>query len=243
MFSFFENMFSFFENMFSFFEDTKQRKAGTWRQWVKKEPQRIDKLHCIRPDWLHQIKERSYYLYPTRSDEHYDALVELAEHGNDHINLKKEDEGPATRGRINDIFYTVIVGLYDEESPLHMLNGHITILEHIFQYVREWWRKHIITGGVYASTVGRLAFPKPTGIKINMMPIVMGQTASIPKEYHAYIPLLLACPIARDDWNQVGYLTIHESMVEDEGVSQRRGGIHTETPGLLRYNPSPEWEV
>ena len=159
--------------------------------------------------------------------------------------LKVEDDGPPSHcpGRINDIFYTVIVGLYDEESPLHMLNGHITILEHIFRYVREWWRKHIITGGVYASTVGRLAFPKPTGININMMPIVMGDVESIPEEYHAYVPLLLACPIARAEWGHVGYLTIQESMVEEEGASQRRGGIHTETPGLLSNNMSPEWKV
>ena len=219
-----------------------------WRNnYRKKEEQRIDKLHSIFSNWVLEAKDRSrslyysddYYPYPKA----YGGLKELVQQCDKHYPLKKEDEGPATRGRINDIFYTVIVGLYDEESPLHMLNGHITILEHIFRYVREWWRKHIITGGVYASTVGRLAFPQPTGININMMPIVMGEVESIPKEYHAYVPLLLACPISRDDWNQVGYLTIQESVVEEEGTSQRRGGIHTETPGLFRNNMSPEWQV
>ena len=213
------------------------------RKWVAKEEHRIDKLHSHGEYWLQAAEERSRYLYPHKSSRYVGGLRQLAEKTEEYTVLKKEDGGPATLGRINDIFYTVIAGLYDEESPLHMLNGHITILEHIFRYVREWWRKHIITGGVYASTVGRLAFPKPTGININMMPIVMGVSESIPKEYHAYIPLLLACPIARAEWGQVGYLTIQESVVEEEGSSQRRGGIHTETPGLLSNNMSPEWKV
>ena len=42
-----------------------------------------------------------------------------------------------------------------------------------------------------------------------------------------------ACPINRQEHGKIGYLTIHESIIVEDGQSQRRGGIHTETPGKI----------
>jgi hypothetical protein len=118
----------------------------------------------------------------------------------------------------------------------------------------------------------RLAW-QPTGLRINMMPIVIGDVKTLPQECRPYLPLLRMCPVSREEWGpfpfpaalphtarpaataaarpaflcafraacvweavrvagEVGYLTIDESVVE-EGASQRRGGLHTESPGGL----------
>ena len=66
-----------------------------------------------------------------------------------------------------------------------------------------------------------------------MMPIMLGYAESIPENMRQYIPLLAACPISRQEFDKIGYLTIHESTIETDGKSQRRGGVHTETPGKV----------
>jgi len=81
-------------------------------------------------------------------------------------------------------------------------------------------------------SVGTVEFPAPTGIDINMMPFIIGDEASIPQEYQHYWPLIEQCCGLHNQQGQVGFLTIQESTVE-EGVSQRRPGLHLETPGLI----------
>merc|ERR1712224_452256 len=73
------------------------------------------------------------------------------------------------------------------------------------------------------------AFPEPQGININMMPFIMGQRESLPAAYQHYWPLIEKCNIPREESGNVGYLTIHESLVK-EGESQRRSGLHIESP-------------
>lgn len=86
---------------------------------------------------------------------------------------------------------------------------------------------------MFASIVARgIKFPPPTGLRINMMPIVIGDVKTLPQECRPYLPLLRMCPLPSEEWGKVGYLTIDESVVE-EGASQRRGGLHTESPGGL----------
>lgn len=75
--------------------------------------------------------------------------------------------------------------------------------------------------------VGTVEFPKFTGVNINMMPFLLGDVYSIPEEYRQYADLIASCGVPLDQVGSVGYLTISESVVEG-GVSQRRGGIHTE---------------
>ena len=147
----------------------------------------------------------------------------------------------ASTDRFNPVFYTMLLGTYDVGSDLSILFGHDDVIGLVFGYVTSWWKSHIIqhpvtsrTRGVYASKVGHVTFPQPSGININMMPFVMGETESIPNEYRHYVNILASCPINRQEWGKIGYLTIHESIVTEEGASQRRHGLHTETPGRLR---------
>lgn len=78
---------------------------------------------------------------------------------------------------------------------------------------------------------GHVAFPKPTGIDINMMPFVMGDKQSLWKKFHAYWPLIQQSVTDLEN-GKIGYLTIQESAVA-AGRSQRRPGLHLETPGVI----------
>ena len=100
-------------------------------------------------------------------------------------------------------------------------------------YYDQVIRKHIKTRGVYASVVAKVDFPPPTGINCNMMPIKIGTASSIPEYMRQYVPLLAACPVNHEEFGQIGYLTIQESTIEEDGASKRRGGVHTETPGKI----------
>lgn len=80
--------------------------------------------------------------------------------------------------------------------------------------------------------VGKVGFPEPRGIDINMMPFVMGDMTSLPVEYHHYRPIIEACPVEETELGKIGFLTIQESFVA-EGESQRRPGLHLETPGIV----------
>ncbi len=78
-------------------------------------------------------------------------------------------------------------------------------------------------------------FPAFTGLKCNMLPFVMGDKSTLPKEYHGYWPLILACNIERSEFGKVVYLTVDESVVK-EGCTQRRGGAHIEAPYEVTSN-------
>ena len=54
--------------------------------------------------------------------------------------------------------------------------------------------------------------------------------------YRHYGNVLAACPVHRDEYGKVGYLTIQESITAEEGATQRRHGLHTETPGRIRQH-------
>ena len=124
--------------------------------------------------------------------------------------------------------------LEERQNPASRLSFlPVEIIQEIYSYIFIFWQTHIETKGIFASIVSKVKFPKPTGIKCNMMPIKMFDVNSIPNEMHQYLPLLAACPLNRDEFGKIGYLTIHESVISKEGQSQRRGGIHTETPGKI----------
>jgi len=77
-----------------------------------------------------------------------------------------------------------------------------------------------------------VSFPSPQRISINMMPFIMGEITSLPKEYHDYWPLICNCNLGREEFGKVCYLTIQESEVA-AGRPQRRQGLHLETPAML----------
>ena len=143
----------------------------------------------------------------------------------------------STSTTLNPLAYLLYVGQRDQSSvlsklPMFLINK--IYIEHFYMFYKQNINYH----GVFAAVVAKVTFPPPTGININMMPIVIGNTWSIPLEYRKYIPLLMSCPINREEYGQIGYLTIHESEVMEEQTSQRRKGIHTESPGTIYYNPT-----
>ena len=82
--------------------------------------------------------------------------------------------------------------------------------------------------------LGKIDFPKPQDIIINMMPFIIGDKNSIPAEYNHYYDVLTKCPVAKSEIGKVGYLTITETEVK-ANMSQRRSGIHTEK------HPASNW--
>merc|ERR1719410_2464405 len=84
-----------------------------------------------------------------------------------------------------------------------------------------------------AKDFGQACFPEPRDININMMPFIMGQKDSIPEAYQHYWPLIQQCLVPKAEYGKVCYLTIQESPVA-AGQSQRRPGVHIESPGTLK---------
>lgn len=94
--------------------------------------------------------------------------------------------------------------------------------------------------------LGKVNFPKPADININMMPFIIGDKNSIPQKYQQYYTLIEQCQVDPSEYGKVGYLSISESIVAP-GTSQRRPGIHTEKPGRLKNiechlgRKQPDW--
>lgn len=84
-----------------------------------------------------------------------------------------------------------------------------------------------------AENVGQARFPEPRDININMMPFIMGQKDSVPEAYRHYWPLIEQCAVSEKQHGKVCYLTIQEGQVA-AGQSQRRPGVHIESPGMLK---------
>ena len=149
----------------------------------------------------------------------------------------------------------ILQGLYDPDSPWHMLSGMHYILKAIWHDVLTCYKSSILAppkdsndnlsfvkikwGYAYSrydSPAGWLVhFPDPSDININMMPFVMVNTfeeTKLPDYLRQYFEQVVNQCILRDEQGKIGYLTIQESFVE-KGLSQRRPGIHTESPGVL----------
>lgn len=76
-------------------------------------------------------------------------------------------------------------------------------------------------------------FPDPAGIQVNMMPFVLGERSSLPDYLQPYYPLIDACPFYKEEFGNVAYLTVHESFEVKEQSTQRRPGLHIESPGVF----------
>jgi hypothetical protein len=141
----------------------------------------------------------------------------------------------------------LLLGTHDPASPLRHLRGVTGTIFRFLIYPRlnELWQAHIVDGvqrggdkeKQFFASRGNVKFPPPRDIDVNMMPFVLGDIDSLPPELQHYWPLIKQCDVAQshNDFNQVGavaYLTIHESAVQPSH-SQRRGGLHTESPGTL----------
>lgn len=75
---------------------------------------------------------------------------------------------------------------------------------------------------------GIVRLPDPQGTRIMMMPIVLGDVASVPDAYKDWHAVLLALfETAAQHNGQVGYLTIDEKLVE-AAETHRRAGLHVD---------------
>ena len=79
-------------------------------------------------------------------------------------------------------------------------------------------------------------FPAPKDVSINMMPFVFDEKESLPEEYHQYWPMIEKYGNDVSSSGSICYLTIQESMVL-ANTSQRRPGLHIETPGCVDNLP------
>lgn len=84
-------------------------------------------------------------------------------------------------------------------------------------------------------------FPEPSGININMMPFVMGDRKTLPRELQPYYDMIISmCPIAEEEKGEVMYLTVQESVVKKE-ETQRRPGLHIEAPSASARHQSGDF--
>lgn len=132
---------------------------------------------------------------------------------------------------------TLLLGTADAGSPLCKLSGHHDELEHVASFARRAWAHTLLESAIVQEPVAfahvdNVDFPEPRGLKVNMMPFVMGDMNSLPEELHGYWNMIQRCvmslyPSPQSVATHVGYLTVHESTVCD-GEAQRRPGLHTE---------------
>ena len=78
----------------------------------------------------------------------------------------------------------------------------------------------------------KLAWPVAKGRNVNMMPFKLGDRKSLPSNLSDYWKLIESFRIPKSENDFVCYLTIQESTVKT-GTSQRRPGLHTESPGFV----------
>lgn len=160
---------------------------------------------------------------------------------------KRATLAAAARGSL----LTFWLGRQDPGSQLALLAGHDDVTRAICEEVLAWWRDAVTRDGTFVSKIAEISFPAPTGRYCNMMPIRLPNKIrdyissreetedwmrSIPEQFRPYIPLIQACPLTAEDEGQIGYLTVDERTVTNH-ESQRRGGLHAESPGLLRVAP------
>lgn len=89
--------------------------------------------------------------------------------------VEVQQQTPSKSNIKHPMLWAVLAGTHDRNSPLHLLRGMKELWKIVFDMVMVEWRSSpILTDGVFASLCGRVKFPKPTGINVNMMPIVIG---------------------------------------------------------------------
>ncbi|GAQ81043.1 hypothetical protein KFL_000690220 [Klebsormidium nitens] len=146
--------------------------------------------------------------------------------------------------------FTILRGTLDEGNPLSLLRGNEHIWTRVFCLVDTWYEEHMDRKSVAFDIASQhlgparkwhpklISFPEPKGIQINMMPIkphdldLLNTLPAYCRQYYKFIEMCKRAALPAK-FNQVAYLTIHESLVPI-GESQRRPGLHVERPGEIR---------
>eukprot|EP01083_Nonionella_stella_P063045 163872_1 len=150
--------------------------------------------------------------------------------------------------RLDPVARVLLMGVYDDTNSLSIFRGMRYIIEKIWKMVvcfnDVYWKPFIETNeernGMYYTTASvlynRNRFPPPTNININMMPFIMSRSfaeSKLPNFLSRYWKIIHMCDPMTGTWTEHGkicFLTIQESVV-DEDRTQRRPGLHVETPG------------
>jgi hypothetical protein len=136
---------------------------------------------------------------------------------------------------MNKPIIQLLKGTFDNENALSKLRAQHLILENINDDINTIYEKHIDRESISYIEIFpnflTLEFPTPTGININMMPIILNRSA-IPEEYHSYIDIINKVPIPFENRDKIMYLTIHEEFIKSE-ETHRRPGLHIERPGSI----------
>lgn len=94
------------------------------------------------------------------------------------------------------------------------------------------------------SRCGTVNFPEPADRNVNMLPFIMGDKESLLDSLQPYYDTVISkCPVDEAEIGKVVYLTVNEGFVQAAGT-QRRGGLHIESPGSFIGTPSftAAWE-
>jgi hypothetical protein len=149
----------------------------------------------------------------------------------------RADEKPKPKSAL----LTLLMGTCDPKSPLFALRlFRKTLVPIIWRLVDYFVRSHLRAeiSAVSLTRQGRYlsrSWPKPGSVSqnVNMMPFRTHDRDSLPKELHQYWLLISSCVSDAADVEDIAYLSVHESFVA-KGASQRRGGLHIETPGAVQ---------
>lgn len=143
---------------------------------------------------------------------------------------------------------TILKGIVRGKNDLVVLEGNHLIWSRIFFYLKlHYYPYHIDKTSIPyllppVLTIPPVRFPKPTGLSINMMPVLLTCLGtSLPHFAQPYRRILASCPmhfhselepLLGPQHQEVGYLTVEEGWVP-VGQSQRRPGVHIERPGSM----------
>jgi hypothetical protein len=138
------------------------------------------------------------------------------------------------RTTVNKVLLTVLLGTTDAGSSLYALRQfRKTLLPMIWRIVDDFARSHVRrekSAAVFVKAPWPVSSKKP--VNVNMLPIRLNSVKSLPRELVEYWDLIEFCVKRVEQPEKVGYLSVHESFVP-AGSSQRRPGLHIESPGVL----------
>ena len=178
----------------------------------------------------------------------------IAKLPDDNVKHNDKDTGySVTRPRLEAIARILLMGVYDDNNILSHLRGVRYILKAIWEMALEF-NSHYFNDYIELSTStshqyynfgsknkkfmkeywSPIKFPPKQDLNINMMPFVMStgfSDSGLPSYLKGWYPIIKTClQTDRSQLNKIGYLTVQESLVE-KGKTQRRPGLHVETPG------------
>lgn len=138
----------------------------------------------------------------------------------------------------------LLEGVHDPNSPLFALNGHEdSLLKQIYQIHVASWNEAIertthVSRQIAFSPCARVQFPTPRDRSVNMLPFILGDKNSLPRDLQDYYDVIMSCPLQDSELGKVLYLTVEEGWVE-AGATQRRGGLHIESPRYTQFLKKP----